>query len=87
MQVAKWGNSLAIRLPASLVRRLKLQPGDEVDLVEAPSSSEKPALAVAPKRSRRELVDDLRAYAGRLPEEYVFHRDDAQRPTHRDHRG
>jgi antitoxin MazE len=83
MQVAKWGNSLAIRLPASLVRRLKLHPGDEVELVEAPSSSGKPSLAVAPKRSRRELVDDLRAYAGRLPRNYVFHRDDAQRPDRR----
>ena len=83
MQVAKWGNSLAIRLPASLVRRLKLQPCDEVDLVEASSSNDKPTLAVVPKRSRRELVDDLRAYAGRLPQNYVFQRDDAQRPSRR----
>lgn len=83
MQVAKWGNSLAIRLPASLVRRLKLEAGDEVDLIEAPNSKDKPALAVARTRSRRELVDDLRAYAGRLPQHYVFDRDEAQRPARR----
>jgi len=33
MQVAKWGNSLAIRLPAGLVRELGLKEGDQVVLV------------------------------------------------------
>ena len=32
MQVAKWGNSLAVRLPAELVRELGLREGDEVAL-------------------------------------------------------
>ena len=31
MQVAKWGNSLAVRLPADLVRELGLKEGDQVD--------------------------------------------------------
>ena len=31
MQVAKWGNSLAIRLPAALVEQLQLKEGDEID--------------------------------------------------------
>ena len=30
MQVAKWGNSLAVRLPADLVRELGLKEGDTV---------------------------------------------------------
>ena len=30
MQVAKWGNSLAIRLPAAVVEALKLKEGDEI---------------------------------------------------------
>jgi antitoxin MazE len=34
MQVAKWGNSLAIRLPAELVRELGLKEGDQIDLVK-----------------------------------------------------
>jgi antitoxin component of MazEF toxin-antitoxin module len=32
MQVSKWGNSLAIRLPASVVEALELKAGDEVEV-------------------------------------------------------
>ena len=32
MQVAKWGNSLAIRLPAAVVAALQLKEGDEIEL-------------------------------------------------------
>ena len=32
MQVAKWGNLLAVRLPAELVRELGLKEGDQIDL-------------------------------------------------------
>ena len=33
MKVAKWGNSLAVRLPASLVVDLGLKEGDQIDLI------------------------------------------------------
>ncbi|HXA99056.1 MAG TPA: AbrB/MazE/SpoVT family DNA-binding domain-containing protein, partial [Steroidobacteraceae bacterium] len=32
MQVAKWGNSLAVRLPQAVVEALKLKPGDEIEI-------------------------------------------------------
>ena len=32
MQVAKWGNSLAVRFPASLVAALDLKEGEEIEL-------------------------------------------------------
>ena len=32
MQVAKWGNSLAVRLPANVVEALDLKPGDNIDI-------------------------------------------------------
>ncbi len=35
MQVAKWGNSLAVRLPAKLVAELWLAEGDEIEIVKA----------------------------------------------------
>jgi len=35
MQVARWGNSLAIRLPKAVVEALKLKPGDDIEIVVA----------------------------------------------------
>ena len=35
MQVSKWGNSLAVRLPKALVDELGLKEGDELDVVAA----------------------------------------------------
>ena len=33
MRVAKWGNSLAVRLPDAVVKALKLKTGDEIEIV------------------------------------------------------
>ena len=35
MQVSKWGNSLAIRLPASVVEALKIHEGDDIEVLIA----------------------------------------------------
>ncbi len=35
MQVSKWGNSLAIRLPAAVVEVLGLKEGDDVEVTVA----------------------------------------------------
>jgi antitoxin MazE len=32
MQVSKWGNSLAIRLPAAVVEALELKEGDDIEV-------------------------------------------------------
>ncbi len=32
MQVSKWGNSLAIRLPAAVVDALELRDGDDIEV-------------------------------------------------------
>ena len=32
MQVSKWGNSLAVRLPATIVEALHLQEGDDIEI-------------------------------------------------------
>lgn len=34
MQVSKWGESLAVRLPQSLVEQTVLQAGDELTIVD-----------------------------------------------------
>ena len=72
MHVAKWGNSLAVRLPAAVVEALKLKEGDEVEIhVEGARS-----FAVARKSDRAELLARLRAFRGRLPDDFKFDRDE-----------
>ena len=40
MKVAKWGNSLAVRLPQAVVEALRLKEGDEIEIhVAGPRSS------------------------------------------------
>jgi antitoxin MazE len=73
MQVAKWGNSLAVRLPAAVVDALQLKEGDEIEIHVAGSRE----FGLARKPSRSELVKRLRAFRGRLPADFKFDRDEA----------
>jgi antitoxin MazE len=73
MQVAKWGNSLAVRLPAAVVEALKLKEGDEIEIHVADSKQ----FGIARKPGRDELLKRLRAFRGRLPPDFKFDRDDA----------
>ncbi len=73
MQVAKWGNSLALRLPATVVDALQLQPGDDV-VVRVADARE---LIIARKPGREDILARLRQFRGRLPDDFVFDRDDA----------
>lgn len=77
MQVSKWGNSLAVRLPAALVQELGLQVGDEVELVSSQSGA--PVLELLRKPSREQAIESLRRYAGRLPADFKFDREEANR--------
>jgi len=70
MQVSKWGNSLAVRLPATVVEALKLKEGEEIELHAAGSRS----LEVVRKPSNRELITRLRKFRGRLPADFKFDR-------------
>ncbi len=73
MQVAKWGNSLAVRLPAAVVEALELKAGDEVEIHVADARD----FALTRKPGREELVKRLRAFRGRLPADFKFDRDEA----------
>ena len=73
MQVAKWGNSLAVRLPAAVVEALRLKEGDEIDVRVAGERE----FAVTRKPGRQDLLNRLRAYRGRLPPDFKFDREDA----------
>jgi antitoxin MazE len=73
MQVAKWGNSLAVRLPAAVVEALGLKEGDEVEIHVADARQ----FGVVRKARRDELLRRLRAFRGRLPPDFKFDRDEA----------
>ena len=70
MQVAKWGNSLAIRLPRSVVEALKLREGDSIEVHVVGSRS----LEVEKSPTPRELLRRLRKFRGRMPAGFRFDR-------------
>jgi antitoxin MazE len=73
MQVAKWGNSLAVRLPRAVVEALKLKAGDEIEITVAGRRR----FRVGRDRSREQALARLRKYRGRLPAGFKFDRDEA----------
>ena len=73
MQVSKWGNSLAIRIPASVAEALKLKEGDDIEVVVADTRM----FAIRRQSSRDELLAQLKPYRGRLPADFMFDRDEA----------
>jgi antitoxin MazE len=70
MQVAKWGNSLAVRLPAAIVEALQLKEGDDIEIHIANER----IFELEKKPSPQELLARLRKFRGRLPEEFKFDR-------------
>ena len=70
MQVSKWGNSLAVRLPASVVEALGLKEGDDIQ-IEVTGAR---AFEVRKTPEARELLARLRKYRGRLPADFTFDR-------------
>jgi antitoxin MazE len=73
MKVAKWGNSLAVRLPAAVVEALALDEGDDV-VIEAVGTRR---LEVSRAPDTEELLARLRQFRGRLPADFKLNRDEA----------
>ena len=73
MQVARWGNSLAVRLPASVVKALDLKEGEDVEIHVVGHRS----IEVGRKAGTGELLERLRKFRGRLPKDLKFDRLDA----------
>ena len=71
VQVSKWGNSLAIRLPAVVVDALELRDGDDIEVCVAGAR----VFEVKKMPGKRELLQRLRKFRGRLPAGFVFERD------------
>jgi antitoxin MazE len=73
MQLSKWGNSLAIRIPASVVEKLGLVEGDEIEIEIAGPRHFKVARDVR----RSEALERLKALNWSLPAGFRFSRDEA----------
>jgi antitoxin MazE len=73
MQVSKWGNSLAIRLPAAVVEALELKEGDEVEVRIA----DKRVFDIERDRSRERAMEKIRSLRRPLPPGWKFDRDEA----------
>jgi antitoxin MazE len=70
MHVAKWGNSLAVRLPKSVVEALGLKEGDDIEIHVAGRRMFEIERTPAPQ----ELLRRLRKFRGRLPAGFRFDR-------------
>jgi len=73
MQVSKWGNSLAIRLPAAVVEALELKEGDEIEVQIAGPR----AFDIDRDRSRENALARIRAFRKKLPPDWKFDREEA----------
>lgn len=70
MQVSKWGNSLAIRIPASVVEALQLKEGDNVEIVVDGAKS----FSILKSAEAKELLERVRKLRGKLPKGFRFDR-------------
>jgi antitoxin MazE len=74
MQVSRWGNSLAVRLPKALVEQLGLKEGDRLNVVAAKDG----VIEVETDEDRRRrALERMAARNWTLPEAYRFDRDEA----------
>jgi antitoxin MazE len=71
MRLEKWGNSLAVRLPASVVDVLGLQEGDDIEIhVQGDRRFE-----VRKTAGEEGVLAKLREFRGRLSTNFVFKRE------------
>jgi antitoxin MazE len=76
MQVARWGNSLAVRIPAKTVKALALKEGDTVELALTVVQSHETLRA----EKRAAALERLRNLRGNLKQEdLIYDRNDLYR--------
>ena len=73
MQINKWGNSLAVRLPSTVVERLGLKEGDDIRIDVADPRH----FRIARDTRQDDALTALSDLGWTLPDDYRFSRDDA----------
>jgi antitoxin MazE len=75
MLVSKWGNSLAVRLPKTLVEDMGLKEGDDVDILPAGERR----IAIVARDGRTTFLEKLRGLQEPTPEGFRWSRDEANK--------
>ncbi|HLJ22895.1 MAG TPA: AbrB/MazE/SpoVT family DNA-binding domain-containing protein [Candidatus Acidoferrales bacterium] len=73
MQVSKWGNSLAVRLPSAVVEALDLREGDQIEIRIAGERT----FEVRRDQSKSRALARLRKLRRPLPPGFIFDRENA----------
>jgi len=73
MQLAKWGNSLAVRLPAAVAKKLGWKEGDRLDIQVGRCG----VLEIVRTVSDDEIFDRIDRFRGTMPAGFKFDRDEA----------
>jgi antitoxin MazE len=73
MKLAKWGNSLAVRIPAEVVAKLGIAPNEEVEVEVTGENS----FEVRRDRRRQEALEAIRKLRRPLPPGFKFDREEA----------
>jgi antitoxin MazE len=76
MQIGKWGNSLAVRLPRELVEKYALKEGDTIE-TEGIEALLETQLAEAVQARRDAAMEEIRKRAFKLPPDWKFDREEA----------
>ena len=73
MRVAKWGNSLAVRLPDAVVKALRLKSGEEIEIIVAGTRQ----FEIRRDRTRERALERRRVLKKDRPKGVHFDRDEA----------
>ena len=72
MKFAKWGNNIAVRIPAEVVAKLGISPDEEAQIKVTGEYS----FEVTRDRRRQEAIEKMRKLRFVLPDDYVFNREE-----------
>jgi antitoxin MazE len=72
LKFSKWGNSIAVRIPAEVVAKLGISPDQEAHLKVTGEYS----FEITRDRRREEAIERMRSMRFELPADYVFNRDE-----------
>ncbi|MCK1641813.1 AbrB/MazE/SpoVT family DNA-binding domain-containing protein [Bradyrhizobium sp. 157] len=73
MRVSNWGDSLAVRLPKTLIEKMGLKVGDELNIVDLVDRT----LSVQKEDRRKAALERLASLNWILPADYTFDRGEA----------